>query len=317
MTTTLLWTASKGTGVKKMNINGLSIYPLQSGYTQEQYDAVVNQLSEKDGELTTTKSELTNTKSELATTKSELATSEESMAFVKWLFSPVIPTGSILNYSKSGYWTTGNDRVNLKVWDIWVYFFVGRISWDTADADFAYDYADWALYFVDCANKYALKSSLLGTKSIPKGKRSWYTTGEWFWWGTRYLWQKGDQLKYHAYRYSCGNSEHSFIYYSYGLYTLDIDCKNKTFSANAYYDRIQTGYTYDWDVYHPVYYDQPTLKYENLSYYPDSSWTLLGNPNGDNMNPTFSWYKAMPVINQTGNSQNSKSGTVSLQFTSA
>ena len=266
--------------------------------------------------LTTANSRIAELEAQVASLQAQLDTAEGDLDFVYWLFSPVRPTWANLSYSCSWYWDNWIDRVNLMVWDIWVYFFCFRPSWDTAPVDFAYDYADWCIYFVDTANDYALTASRLWTRSIPKWKRSNYATVEW-WWGTRYLWKKWNQLKYHVYRYSVWNLDHKTSHYTYWLYTLDIDCSTKTFSTNAYYDAVVTPYEYWMDEYHPIYRDHPELQYENLSYYPDETWTLVGNPNGDNFNPIFHWYRVMPVIVQTKSEQNCKDWNVFLEFTKA
>lgn len=282
--------------------------------SREEYQRVLDLLWVTEQELADALDDLDDANAEILRLQWLLAQKTEDYDAISNLFSPVRPTGANLSYSCSWYWGDVRDRVNLMLWNTWVYFFTQRTSWDTAPVDYAYDYADGCIYFVNTANNYALTASRLWQRSIPMWKRSNYATVDW-WWGTRYLWRKWNQLKYHAYKYSVTNSEHTTTYYTYWLYTLDIDWDNRTFSTNAYYQTVTTPYEYDWDIYHPIYRDHPELWYENLSYYPDSAWTLVGNPNGNNFNPLFHWYRVLPVFEQTSNEQNCKNWNIYLEFT--
>lgn len=170
-------------------------------------------------------------------------------------------------------------------------------------------------WIVDKTNNYSVTKVQGARKAIYIWRSSdwdfWWWDG--FWNGTAYLYYKDNQLKLQLYKdYASCNYTYSFCMTAYWLYDLTIDLSTKSITnSEIYHAKTKSSYKEGW-------IDLPSeYLYENLSYKPDSTWTLLGNPSWNNMNKWFAWWSVAPSISWTRGDWASCywSWTLSLVFT--
>lgn len=247
----------------------------------------------------------------------QIQTGEEYREFYEFahsLFSPVVPTNTVESYSSYlGTPSMNRDTINMKIWDKWFFLCTRRPDYDTADYQYRQDSADWYICIVDEANNYNVVKGKLGRRAVWIGETTYRNKWNWFWesWGTRYLWTKWNNVIYQAYNYT-GETHSTWDknIYAYWLYTVNINLDTMTWSSPS----IESAYeeTSYWDLV-----PHPEMQYENLASHPDNTWTLVGNPNGTNFNPSYQGYN-LGILKTTGTySQNSWTWTLGLQFITA
>ncbi len=248
----------------------------------------------------------------IAQLEAQLDTYEDFYSLAHSLFSPVVPTNTVESYSSYlGTPSMNRDTINMRVWSKRFFLCTWRPDYDTADYANRQDSADWYICIVDEANSYNVVKGKLWRRAIWTWESTYQNRWNWFWkeWWTRYLWQKWNQLIYHAYNYTA--ETHSTWWnniYAYWLYTVNIDLDNMTWSSPSIESSFLT--TSYWSIE-----PHPEMQYENLASHPDNTWTLIWNPNWTNFNPAYFWYNLWLLKTTWTYSQNSWTWTLWLQFT--
>ena len=240
-------------------------------------------------------------------------------AAIKWLLTPVVATktayafwhtwspnpsewasrGTYVTYEDSTYW------MYLYFFEPWVYS-SDCAWWDHATA------IDSIIWVCNKSNNYSVSKNTWGYKYLgtwrAADRNAW--DSDWFW-GTRYLYKKWTQFKLQIYNSDISrNYTYDYSIVAYWLYDLTFDISTNTVSTSQIYSQKNVS----------SYSNRPRQlptewEYENLEQYPDSTWELLGNPSGNNMNQWYAWYSVAPTFNGSRLWNCAWDGTVSLLFT--
>lgn len=280
--------------------------------SREEYQRVLDLLWVTEQELADALDDLDDANDRITQLEAQLDTYEDFYDFAHSLFSPVVPTNTVESYSSYlGTPSMNRDRINMRVWSKRFFLCTWRPDYDTADYQYRQDSADWYICIVDEANSYNVVKGKLWRRAVWIWETAYRNKWNGFWesWGTRYLWQKWNQLIYHAYNYTAEtHSSWDKNIYAYWLYTVNIDLDTMTWSS----PNIESVYqeTSYWELV-----PHPEMQYENLASHPDSTRTLVGNPNWTNFNPAYFWYKLWLLKTTWTYSQNSWTWTLWLQYT--
>ena len=234
------------------------------------------------------------------------------------LFKQVTPTST--EYSINVLWnpTTGwainKNYITYNDANYWIYFYIFEpMSYNSSCAQWErYTHVNSFMWIVDKTNNYSVSKTTGWDKGIyywrPADKNYW---GDDCFWGTRYLYKKGTQLKFQSYHNeSLRNYTYDYRIAAYWLYDLTIDLSTKTVLNSQIYSNTKTS----WYSETPLPIPDAFL-YENLEQHPDNTWALLGNPSGNSMNFWYSWYSVTPTFNWDRSASCYWAGTVALLFT--